>query len=155
MPRASSVLVPVIRHTRARRAFTLLELTVGLALAALLFAVAAPHLAAMRAGAAVRAAVADAGSTFALARESAIVARALTAVVIDTVHGTVTVRRAGVLVIRRTIGTAYGVHLGANRDSVVYDSRGLGFGVSNLTLIIRRGAVVDTLSMSRLGRLRY
>jgi hypothetical protein len=37
----------------------------------------------------------------------------------------------------------------------VYDSRGLGYGVSNVTVTVRRGSIVDTLTMSRMGRVRW
>jgi prepilin-type N-terminal cleavage/methylation domain-containing protein len=141
-----------------RRGFTLFELTAVLVLAAMLVAVAAPHFAAMRDGAAVRAALGDIGGTLDLARQSAVANRVSTSVVIDTASGELVVRRnspGGAMIARRTIHRSYGVTLGANRDSVVYDSRGLGYGVSNVTVTARRGRFVDTLSMSRLGRLRY
>ncbi|HEX4684298.1 MAG TPA: prepilin-type N-terminal cleavage/methylation domain-containing protein [Gemmatimonadaceae bacterium] len=141
-----------------RRGFSLFELTAVLMLIAMLFAIAAPRFAAMRDGAAVHAALGDIGGTFDLARQSAVANRASTAVVIDTAAGELVVRwssSGGGTIARRTIQRLYGVTLGANRDSVVYDSRGLGYGVSNVTVIARRGAFVDTLTMSRLGRLRY
>jgi hypothetical protein len=109
----------------------------------------------MRDSAAVHAAVADIGSTFDLARARAIAGRAVTAVVVDTVAGELIVRSFGETIARRAILRSYGVQMHANRDSVAYDARGLGYGVSNVTVVVRRGTFVDTLSMSRLGRLRY
>ena len=67
----------------------------------------------------------------------------------------VDVRCAGRTLVRRSLRTIYGVTLSTNRDSAVYDARGLGYGVSNLTVVIRRAALVDTLTMSRLGRVRW
>jgi prepilin-type N-terminal cleavage/methylation domain-containing protein len=138
-----------------RSAFTVLELIVVMAVAAIIAAVAVPRYAAVRDSAAVRAAVADLGAVFALARQNAITRRTPVALVFDTAGGSVEVRSAGVVLARRGIGGVYGAVIGSNRDSVVYDARGLGFGLSNVTVTVRRGAAVDTLTMSRLGRVRW
>lgn len=138
-----------------RFAFTLLELVTVLTLVGLLMALAVPRFSAMRDRASVRASMADLGGDFSMARQSAIARRAAVAVVFDTTLGTVVVRSTARVISRHDLRAAYGIVLGANRDSAVYDSRGLGYGVSNLTVTIRRGAIVDTLTMSRLGRVRW
>jgi prepilin-type N-terminal cleavage/methylation domain-containing protein len=138
-----------------RRAFTLLELTVVIALLGLLMAITVPKFAAMRDGASVRAAMADLGGLFSVARQSAITERTMVSVRFDTAAGVVEVRRAGRAIVRHALRTTYGITLGSNRDSTVYDSRGFGYGVSNITVTIRRGSIVDTLTMSRLGRVRW
>src|SRR6478736_6471183 len=85
-----------------------------------------------------------------------VIARRVTAaVVIDSATGVVEVRTGGGRVSRRQLRAVYGIVLGSNRDSAVYDARGLGFGVTNLTVTVRRGAFVDTLTMSRLGRTKW
>ena len=61
----------------------------------------------------------------------------------------------GQTLLRRPLRSIYGVVLASNRDSAVYDPRGLGYGVTNLTVVVRRGRLVDTLTMSRLGRVRW
>jgi hypothetical protein len=38
---------------------------------------------------------------------------------------------------------------------MAFDPHGLGVGVANLSLIIRRGRAADTVFLSRLGRIRY
>jgi prepilin-type N-terminal cleavage/methylation domain-containing protein len=136
-------------------AFTLLELTVALVIVGLLMAFAAPRFAGLRDGAAVRGAMAELGATFSLARETAIARRTMVVVFIDTAAGTVVVRTPEQIVLRRGLRSTFGIVLGSNRDSTVYDARGLGYGVANLTVTIRRGAFVDTLTMSRLGRVRW
>lgn len=138
-----------------RRAYTLLETTIVLAIAAVMLALVAPRFSAARDRSAVRSALADLGSAFSLARQAAMTRRTLVAVVLDTAGGTVEVRSAGDRILRRELGVAYGIVLGANRDSAVYDARGQGFGASNLSVTARRGRIVDTLSMSRLGRVRW
>jgi hypothetical protein len=94
----------------------------------------------------------DVGSAFATARQVAVTRRTSVAVVFDTSAGTLRVSSAGETILRRSLRASYSVSLGANRDSAVYDARGLGFGVTNLSLTVRRGTFVDTLTMSRLGR---
>jgi prepilin-type N-terminal cleavage/methylation domain-containing protein len=135
--------------------FTLLEATVVMAIVGLTLALVAPRFAALRDRSAVGSAVGEVGSIFSSARQTAIARRTAVAIVLDTAAGAVELRVHGQRIARRTLRSAYGIAIGANRDSVVYDPRGLGYGISNLTLTIRRGSIVDTLTMSRLGRVRW
>jgi Tfp pilus assembly protein FimT len=121
----------------------------------LMLAVAVPRFSELRARSAVRAAADDIGLAFATARASAIAQRTAAAVVFDTVSGSLDVRCGGRTLLHRSLRVTYGVTLTSNRDSAVYDARGLGYGVSNLTVVVRRAALVDTLTMSRLGRVRW
>jgi len=138
-----------------RSAFTLLEATVVLTVTAVVLAIVAPRFAAARDGAAVRSAMSDLSAAFSLARQAAMTRRTLVAVVLDTARGAVEVRASGERIVRRELGDTYGIVLGSNRDSAVYDARGFGYGASNLSITARRGKIVDTLSMSRLGRTRW
>jgi Tfp pilus assembly protein FimT len=135
-----------------RVGFTQLELMVVLIVCGLLTTLAVPRIARLRDASSVRAAMTDLGATFATARQAAVTRRATVALVFDTAHGVVRVSSAGETLLRRSLRSSYSVSLGANRDSAVYDPRGLGYGVSNLSVTVRRGSFVDTLTMSRLGR---
>ena len=130
-------------------------MVVALAMMAVLLSIGFQRFATLRDATSVRAAVGDLGSTFSLARQLAVSRRRVVAIVLDTGRGVVEVRSAGSRILRRELGTGYGVHLGSNRDSAVFDARGLGYGLSNLSVAIRRGHFVDTLTMSRLGRVRW
>lgn len=121
----------------------------------LTLALVAPRFAAARDRAAVRAAVGEVGAIVASARQTAIARRTLVAIVFDPSGGWIEVRTHGQPLARRSLHAVYGVRFTANRDSAVYDPRGLGYGAANLTMTVRRGSVVDTLTMSRLGRLRW
>jgi Tfp pilus assembly protein FimT len=134
---------------------SLAELLVVVTLIGLMTLVAVPRFAAVRDAAAVESALADAVRTFASAREVAVLRRSAVAVSIDTVRGVLDVRSRGESLMRRGLRASYGVVLATNRDSLVYDPRGLGFGASNLSLILRRGRVADTVVVSRLGRTRW
>jgi prepilin-type N-terminal cleavage/methylation domain-containing protein len=136
-----------------RSGLTLLELTLVLAISGVLTAIAVPRLVALRNASAVRSATSEVAAAFTLARQNAVTRRGAVAVVIDTAAGVIIVRGGGNLLARRPLRSVYSVTLTANRDSAVYDARGLGYGVSNVTITIRRGSSVDTLTMSRLGRL--
>jgi prepilin-type N-terminal cleavage/methylation domain-containing protein len=143
-------------HFGVRRpGFTLLESMIVLLLLGLLLGLAVPRLAAVRDAASVRAALTELGSCFSLARQSATAWRTTVAVVFDTASGSVALRTPSGTIRRCPLRAEYGILLGANRDSAVYDARGLGHGVSNITVTIRRGTMIDTLTMSRLGRVRW
>ena len=134
---------------------TLTELVVVLAMLGVLLALALPRLADAADRAAVRAALADAATVFATARESAIYARSAVAVQLDTAAGTIRAQRGAELLLRRDLRGGYSVRLAATRDSMAYDPRGLGLGAANLSLIVQRGRAADTLFVSRLGRIRW
>jgi prepilin-type N-terminal cleavage/methylation domain-containing protein len=135
-----------------RSGITLVELIIVMVIGGVLASLALPRLARLRDASAVRGALSDLGATFGLARQAAVARRANVAVVFDTASGTIVVRGTDGTLARRNLRAAYGVVVGANRDSAVYDPRGLGFGVSNVSVSVRRGLFVDTFTMSRLGR---
>ncbi|MFI5228159.1 MAG: Tfp pilus assembly protein FimT/FimU [Gemmatimonadales bacterium] len=140
---------------RAPSGYSLLELVIVMMMIGVLLAIALPRTASLRDRSSVRAAMTDLSAAFSLARRTALSRRALVSVVLDTAARTVEVRSAGDRLWRRTLGESYGIVLGSDRDSAVYDPRGFGYGVSNLSVIVRRGEMVDTLTMSRLGRVRW
>ena len=143
------------RRLAQRGAFTLLEATVALAITGILLALAIPRFRELRDASAVQGAMAELGGQFALARQTAVARRTMAAVVLDTATGTVEVRAGGSRLSRRRLRDLYGIVLGSNRDSAVYDARGFGYGVTNLTSTVRRGRFVDTLTMSRLWRTKW
>jgi len=142
-------------HPTCPRAFTLVELLVVMVVMGVMLSLALTWFSMAADQAAVRGATADAAAVFRRARSEAIYRRASVAVVIDTLRGSVAARADTVLLVLRTVGRGYGVHLAATRDSMAFDARGLGIGAANLSVVARRGRSVDTLFVSRLGRLRY
>ena len=134
--------------------FTLPELLVVLLVLAIVLGFAFVRLGAAADRAAVRAAVSDAAAVFVGARNAALYRRSPVAVRIDTLTGLLLTRADSIVLRRRDLRT-FGVHLSASRDSMAFDGRGLGVGGANLSLVVRRGQAVDTLFLSRLGRVRH
>jgi prepilin-type N-terminal cleavage/methylation domain-containing protein len=138
-----------------RRGLTLVELCLVLTIIGLVTSLAARQLGLYLDRAAVRAAVVEAATVVARARDEAVARRAPVSVRFDTVADALELRMAGTTLSRAVLGHAHGVALSVNRDSLAYDLRGLGYGAANLTLVARRGRAADSLVVSRLGRLRW
>ena len=137
-----------------KRGMTAIEMVVTLSVIALVIGIVVPTFSHLRDGIAVRNATAEAMSAFALARQSAIVRGARAGLGIDRPPGHVTVTVGGEMLLRRDLEGTYGVRLSSTRDSTGYSPLGHGFGAANLTLVIARGAIADTIWVSREGRVR-
>ncbi|MDB4907925.1 MAG: hypothetical protein JWO05_2709 [Gemmatimonadetes bacterium] len=138
----------------SRRAFSLADLVAALAITAVLLALALPSFSRALDRAAVRAATREAMELLAECRRVAMARHALVACRIDAAAGRVVLHAESDTVMALSLRERYGVRLGANRDSLAYDGRGAGYGAANLTLSISRGAMAETLTVSRLGRVR-
>jgi type IV fimbrial biogenesis protein FimT len=137
-----------------RSGHTLSELLVVVALAGALTAIAAPRMRAARDQALVRDAATEIVAALDAARAAAQRLGTLSIARFDTLAGTVRVivERDTVLVL--PFGAELGVSFEASRDSVTYGPSGRGYGAANTSLIVRRGEAVDTVFVSRLGRVR-
>lgn len=141
-----------------RTGSTLVELVAVAATLALLLAIASPRVAALRDGAAVHAATVTMRTALAAARDEARNRAAPVVLALDAGARRVVVL-AGAGAARDTIlvqplGAELGVTLESTGDSVRFAPSGLGYGVSNTTIVVRRGGAADTLRVSRLGRVR-
>lgn len=103
---------------------------------------------------ATRAAARDVVLLLASARQLAATSAGGSAVAFDTGAAVLRLRVGGVGVRTLAVGTVYGVHLRANRDSLAWDTRGLGIGAANVTLVLTRAEAAESLFVSRLGRVR-
>ena len=122
-----------------RRAFTLVDLALTLAVSALAAAIALPRTVAVADALRVRAATDDAVNAIATARHAAIHRSEVTTLVADTSRATVLVRAGAVTLVQRDVGGAWGVRLLATRDSIRFAPTGLGYGAANTTLVLTRG----------------
>ena len=137
-----------------RRGHSVAELLVVLVITAAVLAVVVPRASAMLDRVAVQTAVGDVTATLGGARNLAIAARAGVAVDLDSVSGVLRVRRGDEMLFSRNVGHAHGVRLRATRDSIAFGARGLGQGAANVSIVITRGAIAETVFVSRLGRVR-
>jgi type II secretory pathway pseudopilin PulG len=91
---------------------------------------------------------------FFTARAEAIAHGQRTVVLLDSKRSRVTVVIGADTLVTRPIGTDFGVGMLATRDSMTFFPDGLGLGGANLSVIISRGAAVDTVIVSREGRVK-
>ena len=143
------------RAATRRPAFTLVEMLIVLTILGIMLGYAALRIAEAADRSAVRAAVAEAVTTFNAARQAAIERREPVAVSIDSLTSSLVVAEGSEVILSRSLGAVYAVRLAASRDSMAYDARGIGIGAANLTLIARRGRAAETVFVSRLGRVRH
>jgi prepilin-type N-terminal cleavage/methylation domain-containing protein len=138
-----------------RAAFTLLELTVALCIMSILSAIAVPRAGRLLDSIHVNGAVTEIASLFSTARHLAIARSSRTSVEIDTVARTIRVLIGSDTLRKREIGKVHDVRLSASRTRMSYSATGMGYGAANLSVVVRRNGSVDTVFVSRLGRLRH
>lgn len=139
---------------RQRLGFTLVEQLLILTLLATLSAFAFHSVAGLLDGLAVRAAARETRDVFSAAREHAVSSGVRTAVDIDPAAGSLVAHAATDTVLMRSVAQLFSVALQSTRDSMAYAPSGLGYGASNLSIVLRRRSAVETVSVSRLGRVR-
>ena len=141
-------------HDHPRRAATLPELLIVLGLLGLVAAFALRAGAPLLDAARVRSAADELRSAYATARELAMLRSERAAVHVAPATGLVVVHVRADTALRRPLGALYGVRLTTTRDSMAYAASGLGWGAANLRVIVTRGASAETVTVSRLGRVR-
>ena len=138
-----------------RPGFTLVELTITLCIISILSAIAVPGAGRLLDSIHVNGAVMEIGSLFGTARHAAIARSRQVSVEIDTANRVVRVVSGGDTLRKREIGRVHDVRLFATRLRMSYSPTGMGYGAANLSVVVRRNGSVDTVFVSRLGRVRY
>jgi len=138
-----------------RHAFTIIELTVTLCILSILSAIAIPWAGSILDRVQVMSAAIEIESLFSAARHIAVARAAHATVDIDTIARSISVSVGSDTVRKREIGTAHGVQLSATRTRMSYSATGIGYGAANLSVVARRNRAVDTVFVSRLGRVRH
>ena len=138
-----------------RRGFSAIEVTIVIGVISVLSAIAMPAMVGLLDHMRVRAAVTEIESLFGAARHIAIARATIASVEIDTVKGTISVTVAGDTLRRGEPRIEHGVELATNRTSMSYAATGIGYGAANLSVVVRKGSIADTIVVSRLGRVRH
>jgi type II secretory pathway pseudopilin PulG len=125
-----------------------------MAILGVLAALAVPRVGGALDRAGVRGAVTEIETAFASARSAAIGRQRRITVDIRDDSAIVMVRSSRDTLHVRRLGAVYGVTLTSTRATMSYLPAGLAWGAANLSIVVRRGAVVDTVVVSRLGRVR-
>jgi type II secretory pathway pseudopilin PulG len=138
-----------------RHAFTLIELTVTLCTVSILSAIVVPRAGRFLDGIHVRGAVIEIESLFSTARHLAIARASRVTVEIDTAARAIYVSAGNDTLREGNIGAEHDVRLSSTRGQMAYSATGMGYGAANLSVVVRRNSVADTVFVSRLGRLRH
>ena len=134
---------------------TLVELTVVLALLAILTTLSVPRAAGVVDRFNLRSATQDVVLGLAAARAAATRRGDYASFIADPRAGRVRVVCGGEVLFERDLARRRGVRLEATRESVTFAPTGLGWGAANTTIVVSRGGRADTITTSRLGRVRH
>jgi Tfp pilus assembly protein FimT len=138
-----------------RPAFTTIDLIVTICVLSILSAIAIPWAGDVLDRVRVRSAATEIESVFGAARHIAITRATQATVEIDTAARSIAVSVGRDTVRKRELGIAHDVQLSATRTRMSYSATGVGYGAANLSVVVRRNRAVDTVFVSRLGRVRH
>lgn len=137
-----------------RRGVTLAELVVVCTLTALVAGIAVPRTRHLLDGLRLRQAAHEVAGALTLARAAAIRRGTYIRLIVDEPSGAVRVESDTDTILKRELGRLHRVALRASRDTITYAPTGLGFGVANSTIVVSIGQRAETVTVSRLGRMR-
>ncbi|MEQ1691014.1 MAG: GspH/FimT family pseudopilin [Gemmatimonas sp.] len=138
---------------RARPGSTLIEQVILLLILGIIISAGVSSGVRLRDTATVHGAAREVAELFALARDRATATGTRTAVRLDMTQHRIVVHAGTDTLARLELGPS-AVQLVTTRDSMAYLPSGLGYGAANLRVIVSRGASRDTLTVSRLGRVK-
>lgn len=137
-----------------RPGVTLPELMVACTILAVAAGIAAPRARGVVDGLRVRQAAHEVSSAVMLARAAAIRRGEPSRLIVDRAAGTLRLESGADTLLRRDLRGMHRVSLRASQDTITYAPTGLGFGVSNSTIVVSLGVRAETVTVSRLGRAR-
>ena len=142
------------RRSARRAGATLAELIVVATLLGLIAGIAGPRVGSMLDGIRLRQAAHEVAAAVTVARAVAIRRATYARVVVDAARSEVRVESEADTLLRRNLRAMHRVELRASRDTIVFAPSGLGYGVANSTIVVSLRARAETVTVSRLGRMR-
>ena len=94
-------------------------------------------------------------ATLGAARSSAQSRAEHVSVAMDSSAGLLRILAGADTLLVRSLWAELGVAFSASRDTVTYGASGRGYGATNSTIVLRRGAAAETVFVARLGRARW
>lgn len=137
-----------------RRGVTLAELVVVCTLTAVIAGIAVPRTRDVLDGLRLRQAAHEVAGALTIARAAAIRRGSYARVVLDESAASLRVESDIDTLLSRNLGRLHRVALRASRDTIIYAPTGLGFGIANSTIVVSIGQRAETVTVSRLGRMR-
>lgn len=137
-----------------RRGFSLAEVVLVCAFLGIVAGIAVPRAATMLDGIRLKQAAHDVAAAVTLARAAAIRRATYARVVVDSARSEVRVESGTDTLLLRDLRAMHRVELRATRDTITYAPSGMGYGVANSTIIVSLGQRAETVTVSRLGRMR-
>jgi prepilin-type N-terminal cleavage/methylation domain-containing protein len=138
-----------------RTGFTLLEQLVVLVVMTILLTLAGARTLSALDRSAVRDARMQLIAALSAARGSAQSRAERVSVAMDSTAGLLRVIAGADTLLVRSLRAELGVAFSASRDTVTYGASGRGYGATNSTIVLRRGAAAETVFVARLGRARW
>ncbi len=138
-----------------RPGLTLAELVVTCTLIGLVAGIAIPRSRALLDGLRLEQASHEVSAALMLTRAAAIRRGERVRLVVDSARGALRIEAGRDTLHQRNLARQHHVTLRASRDTITYAPSGLGFGLANSTIIVSVGGRADTLTVSRLGRVRF
>jgi len=137
-----------------RPGVTLAELVVVCTFTALVAAIGIPRTQYILDGIRMRQAAHEVAGAMTLARAAAIRRGGYSRLIVMESERAVQVESGSDTLLRRDLGRMHRVGIRASRDTITYAPTGLGHGVANSTIVVTIGERAETLTVSRLGRMR-
>jgi prepilin-type N-terminal cleavage/methylation domain-containing protein len=139
-----------------RRGFSLTEMAVVIAVAGLVTGITLPHLRSLADWIAVDTAAREVTTALATARHAAVMRATRSRLVIGA--DSLRVDRWGTIgwepLIRWAGPEDHGVDVAVSNPEIVFGPTGIGWAVSNTQVVLRRGSRYETVTVSRVGRVK-
>lgn len=137
--------------------FTVLEIMIVICIAGVLVAFWLPQAARLQDWIATERAVRDVTTALAVARHGAVMhsTRARLTISADSLQIDRLEQQGWEPWWRNSGPSVHGVALEISNPTIVFGPSGMGWGVSNTKILLRRGSQAETITMSRVGRVKH